>query len=84
MKNIMKIMEDIDSLSIGLILDRIMDEFDVYNKLITIGNVKESLVRINYLYDLSANLNKIGYNYQDFYAFLDVCCLLCFHWQYAP
>ena len=72
MKNIMKIMEDIDSLSIGLILDRIMDEFDVYNKLITIGNVKESLVRINYLYDLSANLNKIGYNYQDFYAFLDV------------
>lgn len=71
LKKIKVIKEDIDSKSIGIVLDEVIKEFDLYNKLILVGNLKESYVKIDYLYDLVANLNKLAYNYQDFVNFID-------------
>ena len=43
------------------LLNKIVEEFNYYEKLITIGNIKESMIKIDYLKDLSINLSNIGY-----------------------
>jgi len=67
--NIIK--ENIDSKSISMILDEVIKEFNVYEKMITVGDLKESYVKIDYLYDLASNLNKLSYDYSDFVKFID-------------
>ena len=61
---------DIESKTIADILDGIIDAFDVYNKVNKIGEVKENLVKIDYLYQLAHNLNAAGYDYKDFSEYL--------------
>ncbi|MBO4918996.1 MAG: UvrD-helicase domain-containing protein, partial [Erysipelotrichaceae bacterium] len=51
----------IESKTIAGILDEIMDVFDVYSKVNKIGEVKENLVKIDYLYQLAHSLNAAGY-----------------------
>ena len=71
MEKINTILEDISSLRISDILDRIIDVFDYYNLLIKVGNIKESMVRIDYLYDLSNNLSDLGYDYLSFSDYIE-------------
>lgn len=52
------------------LLNKIIDEFNYYEKLITIGNIKESMIKIDYLKDLSINLSNIGYTPIDFSKYL--------------
>ena len=52
------------------LLNKIIYEFNYYEKLITIGNIKESMIRIDYLKDLSINLSNIGYTPIDFSKYL--------------
>ena len=52
------------------LLNKIIEEFNYYEKLITIGNVKESMIKIDYLKDLSINLSNIGYTPLDFAKYL--------------
>ncbi len=66
-----KILSRIDNIDISTLLNIIIDEFDFYNKLITVGNIKESIIRLEYIINLSKNLQDIGYNVLDFYEYLD-------------
>ena len=52
------------------LLNKIIEEFNYYEKLITIGNIKESMIKIDYLKDLSINLSNIGYTPIDFANYL--------------
>ena len=52
------------------LLNKIIEEFNYYEKLITIGNIKESMIKIDYLKDLSINLSSIGYTPIDFSKYL--------------
>jgi len=52
------------------LLNKIIEEFNYYEKLITIGNIKESMIKIDYLKDLSINLSNIGYTPIDFSKYL--------------
>lgn len=52
------------------LLNKIIEEFNYYEKLITIGNIKESMIKIDYLKDLSINLSSIGYTPVDFAKYL--------------
>ena len=52
---------DISELTNVELLNKIIDEFDIYEKLITIGDVNESIIRIDYLKNLCVNLSNIGY-----------------------
>jgi len=52
------------------LLNKIIEEFNYYEKLITIGNIKESMIKIDYLKDLSINLSDIGYTPIDFSKYL--------------
>lgn len=52
------------------LLNKIIEEFNYYEKLITIGNINESMIKIDYLKDLSINLSSIGYTPVDFAKYL--------------
>ena len=62
---------EIDSISILDLINIIIDRFDFYNKLITIENIKEVLIKIDYLKDLSVTLSNAGYTIDMFSEYLD-------------
>lgn len=66
-----KILDKLDNINNSNLIEMIINEFDFYEKLITIGNIEESLVRIEYINNLANNLNSIGYNIYDFINYLD-------------
>jgi ATP-dependent helicase/nuclease subunit A len=70
-KKINKIVDGISSKSISNILDEIINEFDIYNKLRRINDILNNYVEIEYLYNLSDNLNKMGYTFKDFDLYLE-------------
>ena len=70
-KKINKIINGISSKSISNILNEIIIEFDIYNKLRKVNDLLNSYVEIEYLYNLSNNLNKMGYTFKDFDLYLD-------------
>lgn len=53
------------------LLNKIIEEFNYYEKLIAIGNIKESMIKIDYLKDLSISLSNIGYTPIDFSKYLN-------------
>ena len=61
---------DITEISNIDFINKVIDEFNIYEKLITIGNIDESMIRIDYLKDLSVNLSNIGYTVIDFSQYL--------------
>ena len=65
------ILNNIEDKTISSVLDEIIKEFDVYNKLRTISSLNENLVKIDYLYSLSETLNGMGYDYTTFSTFLE-------------
>ncbi len=65
------IINNIASKSIRMILDEIITEFDVYNKLRKISDIHNNYVKLEYLYSLSDTLNKMGYTFKDFNTYLD-------------
>ena len=70
-EKINKIIINISSKSIRMILDDIINEFNVYEKLRSIPDTYNNYIKINYLYDLSDNLNKMGYTFKDFDRYLE-------------
>ena len=71
MEKIKLVIDKIESLTISDILDKIINIFDYYNLLIKIGNINESIVRIDYLYDLASNLSNLGYDYLTFSDYIE-------------
>ena len=66
-----KIIDNISSKSISMILDEIINEFDIYERLRRIPDIENNCVKLEYLYNLSDNLNKMGYTYKDFDIYLE-------------
>ena len=53
------------------LIDKILEEFNFLEKLITVSNINESIIRFDYLKNLSLDLNDLGYTYQDFLIYLE-------------
>ena len=70
-KKIINITNNINSKTLSMILDDIINEFDIYNKLYLIGDIDDNIVKIDYLYSLCETLNSMGYTYLDFVSFLN-------------
>ena len=68
---IMKLNNNISGKSISDLLDEIIKEFDIYNKLRSIPDIDNNYVKIEYLYNLASSLNKMGYNIFDFDDYLN-------------
>ena len=64
----LKISYDLDNFSITQILDKIIDEFNIYENIIKIGNVNKEIIEIDKLLDIGKMLSKAGY---DIYYFND-------------
>lgn len=65
------LVEDIDSSSSNVFLSKILSTFDFYEKLITIGNVEASLIKIENILNVSKNLADLGYTVYDFSDYLN-------------
>ena len=66
-----KILDNIYSKTISMILDEIIKEFDVYEKLRKIPNIESNYAKLEYMYTLSSNLNKMSYGFKEFDDFLE-------------
>lgn len=70
-KKINNIVEKLEYIKSSDLLDLIVKEFNFYEKLIEIGNIEESLIRIEYITNLSNSLSSIGYSVYDFIEYID-------------
>jgi len=60
--------EKLDILSIREIIDLIIEKFNYIEKIMTIGNIEKTIVKLDKIKDISDNLNNLGY---DIYKFSD-------------
>lgn len=70
-KKVELLAKDIDELDNHEIMIRIIEDFNFYEKIITIGNIEESLVRFEYLVNLSSNLSLLGYDINDMVTYFE-------------
>ena len=66
-----KIAKMLDYLSMFEVLNLIIDEFNIYENLIKIGSVTDSLLKIDNLVNLGSSLNSVGYTLEDFANYLE-------------
>jgi len=66
-----KLSDKADKLGNYKILQEIVKEFNFYEKTIKIANVEETIIRINNLFDISKNLNNMGYTIYDFKEYVN-------------
>ncbi len=71
MKSINTIRENLDCKSIGALLEEMISEFDIDNRICRIGETYENQVRLEYLQQLCHQLNKLDYDYVSFIEYLD-------------
>ena len=69
-KIIDSIVDNINSLSLKEIIYLIIDKFDFYTKIITVGDIKNRINRINSIVDIFDGLASIGYTIDDAYNYL--------------
>lgn len=60
-----------DTLTCSSLLDKIMTTFEYNKKLIEVGDVTSRTVRLDYLKQLSRNLEKMGYTILDFLTYIE-------------
>ena len=62
---------EIDIINGRELIDRIIDKFNYYDKLISIGNVDAGIIRLENLLEISDNLDVLSYTVYDFSDYLD-------------
>ena len=63
--------DSLNSMSCSEVLDKILDITDFYSKIYKIGNYEDVNVRIKSIYNLSIDLNNIGYSILEFRDYLN-------------
>ena len=66
-----EIAKNIDDLTPHLLLKRIIQDFDYYQKLILVGNLKDAMIRMDYLFNLASSMENIGYTIENFLDYLN-------------
>ena len=61
---------EVDYIPVNVLIEKIIEKFNFYERLITVGNINESIIRLDYLKDLSKNLSFNGYTYLEFLDYL--------------
>ena len=68
---IKEIIKDIDHLTPSLLLERILKEFNYYEKLIKLNDIESSIIRINKIKEDASNLESIGYSIEEYTNYLE-------------
>lgn len=71
-KLVSSIVPYIDSMSNKEILNLIVDKFDIVNKLNSVGNVSERLIKIEYFINNASSLNDFGYDIYNLNEYFDL------------
>lgn len=66
-----KLAQEIDNLTPSSLLEEIIDEFLMYERLITVGNVDSAIYRLDYLLDVAKNMETLGFTVRDFENYLE-------------
>ncbi len=66
------ILNIIDIVPVSILLEKIIKEFDFYDKLLTSEGIGESIIRLDYFKDLALSLEGLGYTYLDFLDYLNM------------
>ena len=66
------IVEELDHLTCVSLLERILEVFDYDNKLITVGNVEEAIIRMEYFRNLSKTVSNLGYGIEEFLNYVEL------------
>ena len=66
------ISDDLDDLTVNMLLKRIVNDFNFYEKFILVGDVDAAIKRMNYLLDLSKSQEDLGFTIKDFSNYLSV------------
>ena len=70
-KKVDLIAQNINELDNCEIMNRIIEDFNFYEKIITVGNIEESLVRFEYIVSLSSSLSLLGYDINDMISYFE-------------
>ena len=70
-KKCLRICESLDKLNSYELLINIIDEFDFYKNTIKVGNIEDTIIRVNNLLNIANNLSNMGYTLNDFKEYLD-------------
>lgn len=70
-KKCLEISKNIDSMSNYEIIETIINEFNFYNKMITVGNLNYRTIILNNLLNKAKNLNDVGMNIYDMKEFFE-------------
>ena len=62
---LLNLYEYLDIIPVNMLIDKIIIEFDFYQRLITVGNINDSIIRLDYLTSLAKNLSNLAYTYLD-------------------
>lgn len=68
---IKEIVDVVDDLTNKQIYELILDKFNVYEKLIKVGNVKEHITILDYINNVIENLDMVGFTYVDCKEYID-------------
>ena len=66
----LNISKKIDYITVHELLDVIVNEFNYYECLITIGNINNNIIKLDKIYDLIYNLEGLGYDIRAFSSYL--------------
>jgi len=66
----LELAKKIDYISISNILDEIVDQFEIYEKYIKIGNMHSGIVKLSKLREMAVNLEGLGYDIVNFSNYL--------------
>lgn len=61
----------IDTYTNSMLIDKIISEFNLMQKIITLGDVQNRIIRIDYLNEMASNFDDLGYTINDFSTYLD-------------
>lgn len=61
----------VDTYTNGMLINKIIDDFKIFDKIIKLGDVKNRIIRLDYLCDLATKLDKLGYTIENFSAYLE-------------
>ncbi len=83
-KDLLELSYDIDSLGIVEIIDKLLDKFNYYNQIISISNIKASIVKIDKIKEMATNLESLGYNIYTFSSYLQELLDNGYDLRYTP
>lgn len=72
LKPLDSILENLDETPLSLLIEEVIEKYNFYEKLLTVRDIEDSIIRLDYFKDLATNLESLGYTYFDFIDYLEL------------